>query len=115
MCGIGHTRWATQGKPEKRNAHPQLDGPGRVAVVQNGIIENYRTLREQLQAEGVVFCSETDTEVIPHLLAVSWAGCRRCRPCCRGCMGPMRWRWCGPRRRGASGGAQGGAAADRPG
>ena len=68
-CGIGHTRWATHGKPEERNAHPHLDGPGRVAVVQNGIIENYRTLREELQAEGVVFRSETDTEVIPHLLS----------------------------------------------
>ena len=69
QCGIGHTRWATHGKPEERNAHPHLDGPGRVAVVQNGIIENFRTLREELQAEGVVFRSETDTEVIPHLLA----------------------------------------------
>ncbi len=68
-CGIGHTRWATHGKPEERNAHPHLDGSGRLAVVQNGIIENYRTLREELQAEGVVFRSETDTEVIPHLLA----------------------------------------------
>ncbi len=69
QCGIGHTRWATHGKPEERNAHPHLDGSGRLAVVQNGIIENYRGLREQLQAEGVVFLSETDTEVIPHLLA----------------------------------------------
>ena len=68
-CGIGHTRWATHGKPEERNAHPHLDGSGRLAVVQNGIIENYRGLREELQAEGVVFLSETDTEVIPHLLA----------------------------------------------
>jgi glucosamine--fructose-6-phosphate aminotransferase (isomerizing) len=68
-CGIGHTRWATHGKPEERNAHPHLDGSAQVAVVQNGIIENHRTLRESLQAEGVVFRSETDTEVIPHLLA----------------------------------------------
>jgi glutamine---fructose-6-phosphate transaminase (isomerizing) len=67
--GIGHTRWATHGKPEEHNAHPHLDSAMRVAVVQNGIIENYRELREDLKSRGVQFRSETDTEVIPHLIA----------------------------------------------
>ncbi|TCD58201.1 glutamine--fructose-6-phosphate transaminase (isomerizing) [Synechococcus sp. BS55D] len=69
LCGIGHTRWATHGKPEEHNAHPHSDGSGRVAVVQNGIIENHRSLREELTAAGVHFRSETDTEVIPHLIS----------------------------------------------
>lgn len=69
QIGIGHTRWATHGKPEERNAHPHMDGSNRVAVVQNGIIENYRDLRDNLKSSGVEFLSETDTEVIPHLIS----------------------------------------------
>lgn len=67
--GIGHTRWATHGKPEEYNAHPHRDTHGRVAVVQNGIIENYRELREGLKAQGHQFVSDTDTEVVPHLVS----------------------------------------------
>ncbi len=69
QIGIGHTRWATHGKPEEYNAHPHMDTQMRIAVVQNGIIENYRPLRETLKEKGHQFRSETDTEVIPHLIA----------------------------------------------
>ncbi len=67
--GIGHTRWATHGQPEEYNAHPHTDDTGRVAVVQNGIIENYRELRKELEIRGHKLVSDTDTEVIPHLIA----------------------------------------------
>ena len=66
--GIGHTRWATHGEPNTINAHPQVDATGKIAVVHNGIIENYSTLRTWLRSEGVAFASETDTEVIANLI-----------------------------------------------
>src|SRR5919107_682291 len=65
--GIGHTRWATHGRPTEENAHPHRDCKGNIVVVHNGIVENYLTLKKQLQAEGHKFETETDTEVIAHL------------------------------------------------
>ena len=73
-CGIGHTRWATHGAPTTMNAHPHLSNDGRFAIVHNGIIENYVELREELKARGFVFHSETDTEVVVHLLDMYYDG-----------------------------------------
>ena len=73
--GIGHTRWATHGGPTDANAHPHLDNAGRVAVVHNGIIENFALLRAELTERGHVLTSETDTEVVAHLLAEEFSSC----------------------------------------
>ena len=72
--GIGHTRWATHGAPTDVNAHPHVSSDGRFAIVHNGIIENYAALREELTAKGYVFESQTDTEVVVHLLELYYDG-----------------------------------------
>lgn len=74
FCGIGHTRWATHGAPNDRNAHPHTNGEGTIAVVHNGIIENYISLRKKMQDKGYQFASETDTEVLAHLLDYYYKG-----------------------------------------
>jgi glutamine---fructose-6-phosphate transaminase (isomerizing) len=71
-CGIGHTRWATHGAPTRDNAHPHTSADGTIALVHNGIIENAGTLRTKLEREGAVFRSETDTEVVVHLVDRLW-------------------------------------------
>ncbi|SHG82189.1 glutamine--fructose-6-phosphate transaminase (isomerizing) [Geodermatophilus nigrescens] len=70
--GIGHTRWATHGGPTDRNAHPHLSADGRVAVIHNGIIENFAALRAECEARGIEFRSDTDTEVVAHLLEAAY-------------------------------------------
>lgn len=72
-CGIGHTRWATHGRPTVENAHPHVNCDGRIAIVHNGIIENFAELREELGARGHTFRSETDTEVFAHLVEEGYA------------------------------------------
>jgi len=73
--GIGHTRWATHGEVNDVNAHPHTDGTGKVAIVHNGIIENYTLLKERLEQEGCEFKTETDSEVIAHLISSYYDGC----------------------------------------
>ncbi len=73
-CGIGHTRWATHGKPSERNAHPHTACANNIAVVHNGIIENFASLKEELEGRGHVFSSETDTEVVAHLVEEAYDG-----------------------------------------
>src|SRR5436309_6560737 len=72
--GIGHTRWATHGRPTEENAHPHRDCTGEIVVVHNGIVENYLALKQQLQDEGHKFVTETDTEVIAHLVEKHYQG-----------------------------------------
>ena len=72
--GLGHTRWATHGRPTEENAHPHRDSTGRIVVVHNGIIENYLALKRELEAEGHRFATETDTEVVAHLVESEWRG-----------------------------------------
>ena len=73
-CGIGHTRWATHGQPSTTNAHPHTDASRHFAVVHNGIIENYEALRRELQEAGHDFRTQTDTEVLTHLIARAYHG-----------------------------------------
>src|ERR1700754_3215749 len=71
-AGLGHPRWATHGRPTDRNAHPHRDAAGKIAVVHNGIIENFATLRQELESAGVEVASDTDTEVAVHLVAQAY-------------------------------------------
>lgn len=77
FSGIGHTRWATHGLPVERNAHPHVSQDGRIAIVHNGIIENFQELKDELKTRGHTFTSDTDTEVLAHLIGEERLHCPR--------------------------------------
>src|SRR6266436_6611739 len=81
QLGIGHTRWATHGPPSDENSHPHLDQSGKIAVVHNGVIENYDRLKERLLAAGHTFQSSTDTEVLAHLIGEYFEKRKKSEPC----------------------------------
>ncbi|MBX3744985.1 MAG: glutamine--fructose-6-phosphate transaminase (isomerizing) [Verrucomicrobiae bacterium] len=87
--GIGHTRWATHGPPSDANSHPHLDASGRIALVHNGVIENHDSLRDRLRAAGHQFQSETDTEVLAHLVGVHYQRLRQSPPSADGKLHPL--------------------------
>jgi len=86
---IGHTRWATHGAPTERNAHPHVDCDGRVAVIHNGIIENFQDLRARLDKEGHAFASDTDTECVAHLVEEKLSGARSLAEAVRAAVGEL--------------------------
>src|SRR5438552_8457051 len=73
-CGLAHTRWATHGAPNQINAHPHMDATGKIALVHNGIVENYRSLHTYLAQKGITFKTETDTEVLTQLIGQLYKG-----------------------------------------
>src|SRR5690606_34878384 len=77
--GIAHTRWATHGEPSATNSHPHRDATDEVYVCHNGIIENYAQLKEEMQAKGIEFRSETDTEVLPNLIKIAYNELASCK------------------------------------
>ena len=112
---IGHTRWATHGRVTEANCHPHDDAGGRVQVVMNGILENWVDLKAELVADGAEFTSETDTEVIAHLIAKLYEGdiVEAVRAAYQRLRGPLRFRRAARRRAGGAGGRAPGVPAGR--